>query len=61
MRLCCIDTSGDARFKINSHTVQYSWVDASGVHHTLPTRAPEVLRNNKIIDPQLRHLLVRFM
>lgn len=63
MRLCCIDdTRGDPGiFELEENTVPYSYTDDFGIERAIRTRAPEVLRENIIIDPQLRDLLVRCM
>ncbi|TGJ87343.1 hypothetical protein E0Z10_g1491 [Xylaria hypoxylon] len=60
MRLCCVYTIEEDSFNIRRSTVPYTWTDASG-SHTIQTRAPDVIIQNAIVDPQLRHLLVRIM
>ncbi|KAI0451612.1 hypothetical protein F5B21DRAFT_516632 [Xylaria acuta] len=47
-------------FRLRKETVPYTWTDASGTHTTY-SRAPQILRENTLIDPQLRHLLARVM
>ncbi|KAI8948690.1 hypothetical protein F4801DRAFT_591686 [Xylaria longipes] len=59
-KLCCTHGYGEEPFRLRKETVPYTWNDASGTH-TIQTRAPQILRENIFIDPQLRHLLVRVM
>ncbi|KAI0508450.1 hypothetical protein F5B22DRAFT_649943 [Xylaria bambusicola] len=57
-RLCCLGSGEDA-LKITNRSVIYQYTNDSDVLCTIQTRAPEVLRENQVIDPKLRHMLVK--
>ncbi|KAJ8130973.1 hypothetical protein O1611_g2655 [Lasiodiplodia mahajangana] len=61
MRLCCLGIREHTPFALLDRAILYYYEDELGVEHDVQTRAPKVLRGNPIIDPQLRHLLVRCM
>lgn len=60
MKLCCLDSRREQDFQLHKDPVPYTWTDESGTH-TIPTRAPRILRQNIYIDENLRHLLARVM
>ncbi|KAI0485444.1 hypothetical protein F4859DRAFT_511643 [Xylaria cf. heliscus] len=61
MEMCCLYAGPGADFDMMTTEVQYFYTHTDGTVKRAQTQAPFVLRNNNLIDPQLRHLLVRIL
>ncbi|KAI8949536.1 hypothetical protein F4801DRAFT_400546 [Xylaria longipes] len=61
MDLCCRNAPPGTSFAALKEQVSYFYKLADDSVKRVETRAPFVLRNNGIMDPQLRHLLVRII
>ncbi|KAI0439779.1 hypothetical protein F4803DRAFT_25908 [Xylaria telfairii] len=61
MDMCCLNPPPGSSFAALKRQTTYFYTLPDGTAKRCETRAPHVLRSNRIIDPQLRHLLVRII
>ncbi|KAI0459015.1 hypothetical protein F5B21DRAFT_511802 [Xylaria acuta] len=61
MDICCLYAPPGTSFAALKNQISYFYRVSDGSVRRAETRAPFVLRNNALIDPQLRHLLVRII
>ncbi|KAI1366250.1 hypothetical protein F5Y08DRAFT_337833 [Xylaria arbuscula] len=57
MRLACVGP--EIAFPQMNRVIMYNYTDEFGIERSVQTRAPAILRQNTVMDPQLRHMLVR--
>jgi hypothetical protein len=58
MQICCIHTTDERVFRPHQNPRLYTWMD-QGNQRQVYTMAPKILRAHRMLDPRLRHLLVR--